>query len=635
MKRVVIKLLFNRWSAFLHDMLLIPIALLFSLWLRFNLGEIPEDHLVSVFRMLVVAIPVQSVFFWSSGMYRGFWRFASIPDLIRILKSVVVGTLVVILVDSLVFRLEDVPRSVLLLYPIMLTAALMFPRVIYRWIKDSHFELNRQEGQRTLIIGAGHAGELLLRDLIHRPEYQPVAFLDDNSKVHGREIHGVRVLGNLDDLGVISKRLSVEVALFAIPSAGRNLIQRVVRECAKLNLQCRTLPTIVELSDRVVDVDRLRPITVDDLLGREAVKLDTLAIAGYLKGKRIMVTGGGGSIGSELCRQIAKLEPGRLIVLEHSEYNLYCIEQELLSIDRKLRLEGVLGDVKNRERVEWAFGEYRPEVVFHAAAYKHVPMLERNPAEGVSNNIFGTGIVADAADRFGAERFVMVSTDKAVNPANVMGTTKRVAEIYCQNLDSRSNTRYITTRFGNVLGSTGSVVPLFEEQIRNGGPVTVTHPEITRYFMTIPEAVGLVLQAGSMGKGGEIFVLEMGEAVLIRELAEQMIRLSGLEPGKDIQIVFNGLRPGEKLHEQIFHEEENLRGTTHPKLRLSESRHVDWDWLSAEMKALKDAAQSRDVITMIEHLRNLVPEYSVGPEVSAVRQDSGGVKLRVVKGGSG
>ena len=622
MKRVVRKILLNRWSAFLHDILLIPIALLFSLWLRFNLGEIPEEHLGSAFRMLVVAIPVQAVFFWWSGMYRGFWRFASIPDLIRILKSVVFGTMVVILVDSVAFRLEDVPRSVLLLYPIMLTAALMFPRVVYRWIKDHHFELNREEGRRTLIIGAGRAGELLLRDLIHRAEYQPVAFLDDDSKLHGREIHGVRVLGSLDGLSKISKRLSVDMVLIAIPSADRNLIKRVVRECAGMNVECRTLPTILELSDRDVDVDRLRPITVDDLLGRDAVNLDTRAIAGYLKGKRIMVTGGGGSIGSELCRQIAKLEPGRLIVLEHSEYNLYCIEQEFLSINPELRLEGVLGDVKNRERVEWAFGEYRPEVVFHAAAYKHVPMLERNPAEGVNNNIFGTGIVADAADRFGAERFVMVSTDKAVNPANVMGTTKRVAEIYCQNLNSRSNTRYITTRFGNVLGSTGSVVPLFEEQIRNGGPVTVTHPEITRYFMTIPEAVALVLQAGSMGKGGEIFVLEMGEPVLIRELAEQMIRLSGLEPEKDIKIVFNGLRPGEKLHEQVFHEKENLRGTTHPKLQLSESRDVDWDWLSAEMKALENAARSRDVKTMIEHLINLVPEYSGGPEGSAVRRES-------------
>ena len=610
MKRVVRKILLNRWSAFLHDILLIPIALLFSLWLRFNLGEIPEEHLGSAFRMLVVAIPVQAVFFWWSGMYRGFWRFASIPDLIRILKSVVFGTMVVILVDSVAFRLEDVPRSVLLLYPIMLTAALMFPRVVYRWIKDHHFELNREEGRRTLIIGAGRAGELLLRDLIHRAEYQPVAFLDDDSKLYGREIHGVRVLGSLDDLSEISKRLSADVVLIAIPSADRKLIKRVVRECAGMNVECRTLPTILELSDRDVDVDRLRPITVDDLLGRDAVNLDTRAIAGYLKGKRIMVTGGGGSIGSELCRQIAKLEPGRLIVLEHSEFNLYCIEQELLSIDPELRFAGVLGDVKNRDRVEWAFGEYRPEVVFHAAAYKHVPMLENNPAEGVNNNIFGTGIVADSADRFGAERFVMVSTDKAVNPANIMGTTKRVAEIYCQNLDSRSNTRYITTRFGNVLGSTGSVVPLFEKQIRNGGPVTVTHPEITRYFMTIPEAVALVLQAGSMGKGGEIFVLEMGEPVLIRELAEQMIRLSGLEPEKDIRIVFKGLRPGEKLHEQVFHEKENLRDTTHPKLRLSESRQVDLDWLSSEMKALEKAARSRDVKTMIEHLRNLVPEYS-------------------------
>ncbi len=397
--------------------------------------------------------------------------------------------------------------------------------------------------------------------------------------------------------------------MLAIPSADRKVVKKLVDQCNQVNVPCQTLPSVFEIADHGVDASRLRHVTLEDLLGRDPVKLDTQAISDYLQGKVVLVSGGGGSIGSELCRQVAHQKPERLIVFDNGEFNLYSIDHELNENFPGLSLESILGDVKDADRVNWVFQTFSPDVVFHAAAYKHVPMIESNPAEGVTNNICGTKVVADAADRYGADRFVMISTDKAVNPANVMGATKRVAEIYCQNLDVHSQTRFITTRFGNVLGSAGSVVPLFHKQIEDGGPVTVTHRDITRYFMTIPEAVSLILQAGAMGRGGEIFVMDMGDPVLISDLARQMIRLSGLEPESDIQIVYTGLRPGEKLYEEIFHESEGLQPTSHAKLLLATSRQVDWDWLNKELVQLQNAAVLRDVEIVTNHLHNIIPEF--------------------------
>ena len=607
--------LLSRWSAFAHDLLWIPAALLGAFWLRFNLGVIPEPYYTRAWQLVGFILPAQGIIFWRSALYRGVWRFASFPDLVRIVKAVFWGTLVILLLTTVVFRLEGIPRSIFFLYPILLIIGLAGPRLIYRGIKDHRLHLNRQAGQRTLIIGAGSAGESLVRHLVRHEEYLPVAFLDDDPQKLGREIHGVRVAGGLVDLENIIREMFIDVVLVAIPTAERTLVRTVVDVCNNAGVSCRILPSIVELGDRQIEAGYLRPITIEDLLGREMVRLDSAPIAGYLAGRCVLVTGGGGSIGSGPGRQIAGMGPRRLVVLEHGEYNLYRIEKELRELFPGLDLVCLLGDVKNAGRVGWTFQQFRPEVVFHAAAYKHVPMLEANPAEGVYNNVAGTRMIAEAADRYGAERFVLVSTDKAVNPANVMGTTKRIAEIYCQNLAGRSRTKFITTRFGNVLGSTGSVVPLFEEQIRRGGPLTVTHPEITRFFMTIREAVSLILQAGAMGDGGEIFVLDMGKPVLIRELAEQMIRLSGLEPGVDIQITYCGLRPGEKLFEQVFHEKEGLRPTGHPKLLLAESRQVDWEWLLHELTDLEQAAQARDVTRLVQHLSNIVPEYSPGTDI--------------------
>lgn len=603
-------ILLNRWSALLHDLLCVPVALILAYWLRFNLGPIPQEFQQSLYELILIAVPVQGAFFWYSGLYRGLWRFASVPDLVRILKVAGLGSLAIISISFLFNRLQGIPRSVFLLFPLLLVGGLSASRIMYRWYKDHRLGFSGHEGKRTLIIGAGRAGEMLVRDLLHREPYSPLAFLDDNPVMAHREIHGVPVRGATDQLAECVAELSIELVLVAIPSAHKSLLQRLVRECNRIGVQCQTLPSVFEMAGRQVDAEKLRSITMEDLLGREIVELDHEAISGSIAGKVVLVTGGGGSIGSELCRQIAVQKPALLVIFDNGEFNLYAIDHELRHRLPELQLAAILGDVKNPERIHWLFTTYKPAVVFHAAAYKHVPMLEANPAEGVCNNVFGTKVVADAADRFGVDRFVLVSTDKAVNPANVMGTTKRIAEIYCQNLNGRSKTRYITTRFGNVLGSSGSVIPLFQKQIAAGGPVTVTDKEITRYFMTIPESVSLILQAGAMGEGGEIFVLDMGEAVRIDDLARQMIELSGFKVEQDIKIVYTGLRPGEKLFEELLHESEALQKTSHEKLLLASSRDVEWGWLENQLIELKRTALSRDVARMIPILHDLVPEFT-------------------------
>jgi len=622
MKKIIQRYLFNRWAAFFHDTVWVLLALLLAYLLRFNFDGIPVAHRQLLYQLLIFAPPVQGIIFWLFGLYRGFWRFASIPDLVRILKAVGMGALVITVTCGFLTRFQGVPRSVFVLYPLLLAGGLCGPRLLFRWLKDHRVTFRKQPGKRTVIIGAGRAGELLVRDLLHRPEYEPLAFLDDDPGLKNREIHGVRVIGKTTDIPLVVPDLDIDLVILAIPSAGKKEIRPLVQLCRQVDVACQTLPSVLEMKGMEVEADRLRSVTVDDLLGREPVQLDRKAIAGYLSGKTVLVTGGGGSIGSELCRQIATRKPDRLIIFDQGEFNLYSIDHELRTEFPNLRLETILGDVKDSDRVNWVFSTFEPDVVFHAAAYKHVPMVEWNPAEGIRNNVYGTQCVADAADRYRTDRLVFVSTDKAVNPSNVMGATKRVAELYCQNLARRSKTRLITTRFGNVLGSAGSVVPLFQKQIEEGGPVTVTHPEITRYFMTIPEAVGLILQAGAMGQGGEIFVLDMGQPVLIKDLAEQMIRLSGLEPEKDIEVVYTGLRPGEKLYEELLHESEGLEPTNHEKLLLARSREVDWSWLMDEMARLRQAATSRNMEELRACLKDIVPEFRGAGQESTQATDS-------------
>jgi len=619
----------KRYAAFLHDLLMVPLAWVGSYWLRFNLDGIPVEFWRQALLMLPVVMAVQGSMFWYFGLYRGVWRFASMPDLVRILKATLAGVALVAAAIFILTRLQGVPRSVFVLDAILLVLLLGGPRFIYRWTKDRR--LYGQEVKNVLIVGAGQAGEMLVRDLLRDAlhAYRPVAFVDDDPTKLGKDVHGIRVAGACHVIPELATELAAQLILIALPSAGSRQMQRVVELCEATGLPFRVLPHMKDLVTGQVSLKELREVKIDDLLGRESVSLDWTAITRGVQGSTILVTGGGGSIGSELCRQVARLKPTHLVIFEQSEFNLYSIELELRRSFPGLRLTVLLGDIYDPVAVEQMLHAHRPAVILHAAAYKHVPMLEHQLRAAVKNNVLGTRNLASLADRHGCATFVMISTDKAVNPANIMGMTKRVAEIYCQNLSDRSSTHFITVRFGNVLGSAGSVIPLFQKQIAAGGPVTVTHSEITRYFMTIPEAAQLILQAGTMGKGGEIFVLDMGEPVKISYLAEQLIRLSGKKPGEDIEIVYTGLRPGEKLYEELFHESEKLSGTTHPKILLANSRSMDFSHLEQVLDKLVFACGADDERQIYGLLSELVPEHQSSLSLDVVGGDRGGVVVPI------
>ncbi len=594
----------------LHDVLWVPASIYLAYWFRFNLQSIPVQYQPGMEQLVYFAIPTHAFTFWFFGCYRGIWKFASLPDLWRILRAVTIGALVVPVALFLYSRFEGIPRSVVVLYPIFLFVGVAGARAAYRMYRTHRISLDKVERQRALIVGAGRAGSLLVRDLLEHGPFTAVGIIDDKASIQDNDLYGVRVVGTIAELPKLIKSFDAHVVLIAMPSAPRAKMDEIVRICAERKVICRTLPSLNELADGRVEVSRLRPVTVEDLLGRAPVKLDERAVGAYLTGKCVAVTGGGGSIGSELCRQILAHSPSMLIVIDSSEFNLYSIESELRKKYPDRKILPLLADVRVPEAIENIFSQHNPRVVFHAAAYKHVPMVEENIVEGIRNNVFGTKVVADAAIKYGVSTFVLVSTDKTVNPTNVMGASKRIAEIYCQTLNNQVETHFVTTRFGNVLASAGSVVPLFERQIKEGGPVTVTHPEIERFFMTIPEASSLILQAGAMGKGGEIFVLDMGEPVKILELAENMIRLSGLEPGQDIRIEYIGLRPGEKMHEELFYAREELVGTGHPKLMLANCISREWNVLQAEMQDLQKAVERFDDKAVLRSIQRIVPEFA-------------------------
>lgn len=506
-------------------------------------------------------------------------------------------------------RGDGIPRSVPIIYAILLTAFLGGSRLLYRWAKDHH--LYHKPNQRVLIVGGGNAGEMLTRDILRNraDSYIPVAFVDDNLNRMGREIHGIPIVGSTLEIPNTIDRYDIDIIMLAIPSASSKQMRRIVEICEKTDLPFRSVPQLKDLMSGNVQINEVRQVSIEDLLGRDPIDLDWPAICNSLSEKIVLITGGGGSIGSELCRQIAKLNPARLVVLDNSEYNIYIIEMELLNNYPNLELECHLGDVTDHPFVEDVFVRHKPDVVFHAAAYKHVPLLEPQVRQALHNNVLGTRIVGESADRHGTGVFVLVSTDKAVNPANVMGASKRAAEIFCQNLNSHSETQYITVRFGNVLGSAGSVIPLFRKQIETGGPVTVTDQRMERFFMTIPEACQLIMQTVVLGKGGEIFVLDMGEPVKISYLAEQMIRLSGRTPGEDIEIEYVGLRPGEKLYEELFHEKEQLEKTSHDKVFLARHRKVDWTQLNQTLDQITKSCNEMDAEKLGHLLDELVPEH--------------------------
>jgi FlaA1/EpsC-like NDP-sugar epimerase len=601
-----------RWWVLLHDLLMIPLAWMVAYWLRYNLSHIPDVFLAQAAWFLIIVVPVQGVTLLAFGVHRGVWRFTSLSDLIRVLKAVVVGVLLTAIALFMYNRLQLIPRSIFFLYGLVLTFLLCGSRFAYRLLKDHHFSTRIEK--KALIVGAGAAGEQVVRDLRRNlPRiYDPVTFVDDAPSKLGKDIHGIRVSGRCQDVSLLCERWSIDLILIAVPSATDYEMQRIVGFCEASGVEFRTLPTVQDVVAGKVGVKDLREVRIDDLLGRDPVQLNWKRIGDSLKEKVVLISGAGGSIGSELCRQVAGRQPGRLVLFEQNEFNLYLIEQELRDRFRDLDLEIVLGDICDKVTASTTFERYRPDIVFHAAAYKHVPLLERQTREVVKNNILGTRIVADQAARFGCTTFVLISTDKAVHPTSFMGACKRVGEIYCQALDTQSDTCFVTVRFGNVLGSTGSVVPKFSAQIRDGGPVTVTHPDILRYFMTITEASQLILEASSVGSGGEVFVLDMGEPIRIDYLARQMIKLSGKILGDDIEIVYTGLRPGEKLNEELFYSDERLSETPHEKLMLAHSREVAWKVVEPLLDRIEVAVESYDEDSLRSMVTHLVPEYT-GP----------------------
>ncbi|MDO8788922.1 MAG: nucleoside-diphosphate sugar epimerase/dehydratase [Sulfuritalea sp.] len=596
-------------TASLHDLAAAVLAWVAGYTLRFNF-DIPPSFVEAMWSNLLWIIPLQAVIFHSFGLYRGIWRFASIPDLRRI--ALAAGT-AGLAIPSLLFmlqRLIDVPRSVLILHPLLLVMIMGGSRFLYRAWKDGHLLSPRQfDAEPVIVMGAGAAGYALLRDLAASQRWRAVGVLDDDPEKFRLQLQGVSVLGKMADVARVAAAHQVLTVIIAMPSASASVRRRAVALVVGAGLKALTVPALADVLSGRVTAAEVRQVELEDLLGREQVLLDDAGLNKQLAGKSILVTGAGGSIGAELCRQIARFNPRTLVFLEQSEFALYSIEQEFAGRP----VHCVIGDVKDAARMNAVFAEHRPDVVFHAAAYKHVPLMEcANAWEAVRNNVQGTLNVARAALASGAGEFVLISTDKAVNPTNVMGASKRLAEVVCQAVQVQcSATRFVMVRFGNVLGSSGSVIPRFRQQIAQGGPITVTHPEIIRFFMLIPEAAQLVLQAGLIAsrqkEGGEIFVLDMGEPVKIVDLARDMIRLSGFAED-EIKIEFTGLRPGEKLYEELLADGESTLPTPHSKLRIAKPSAVPDDrWLADLEQWL--AAPSRTEADVKKGLKARVPEY--------------------------
>ncbi|NOT99218.1 MAG: polysaccharide biosynthesis protein [Sideroxydans sp.] len=608
----MIKSKFNTSLAVAHDIVAASLAWWLAYLLRFNF-ELTPSFQEELWQTLIWVVPVQALAFFAFRLYQGVWRFASVPDLRRILFAVLVASALIPLVLGF-FRVQAiVPRSVLIIDPILLLLMMGGSRLLYRLWKENLLYGNFQlEGEPVLILGAGDAGVALSKDLSRSKDWHLVGFLDDSLSKQGRTLNGFKVHGKLDDLKCWAEKFDVKQVIIAMPTAPHQVRKHVIDLASECGVKTLTVPRFEDLLSGRIAISQLRAVELDDLLGRDPVELDDAGLHAQLTNQVVLVTGAGGSIGSELCRQIAKFYPKTLVLYELGEFALYNIEQELSRVFPQLNIVYLAGDVKDAVRLEEVFSQYQPSVVFHAAAYKHVPLMELGNAwQAVRNNVFGTWQLGRCAQKHGVQKFVLISTDKAVNPTNVMGTTKRMAEMVCQGLQEKSGTRFVIVRFGNVLGSNGSVIPKFREQIAQGGPITVTHPDITRFFMLIPEAAQLVMQAGHMGKGGEIFVLDMGESVKIVDLAKDLIRLSGFSEN-DIKIEFTGLRPGEKLYEELLADDENTLPTPHPKLRIGQARTVsDTEFQDLLNWVQNDSAKTDDEVRL--RLRHWVPEYTPTP----------------------
>lgn len=618
----------RRIALVLADLFLVEFSYFISFFLIKGTNSIEKSQL-SKYVLLIGAIYI--AIFMIFKLYESLWNYASIDEFLctviaNILSGVIVGITIRIMGLPIGFNVN----LIAIIFSMLSTAGL---RISFRLFRNGLLYLPIRDDKkydRVMIVGAGSAGDMILREILNSSHttLNPVALVDDDVRKVGRSILGVKILGTTDDIQEIAKEKKVDSILIAMPSVDNKVKAIIIEKCKKTGCKLKIIPGLYQIINSTTNTtikDKIRDVEVEDLLGRDTIKLDNDGIKNYIKDKVVLVTGGGGSIGSELCRQISIFEPKTLIIFDIYENNVYDIQNELKNDFKDLDLKVLIGSIRDINRLEQIFDRYRPNIVFHAAAHKHVPLMEDNPSEAIKNNIFGTYNLAQTADKYEVERFVMISTDKAVNPTNIMGATKRTCEMIIQAFNEKSKTEFVAVRFGNVLGSNGSVIPLFKNQIKNGGPVTVTHKDITRFFMLIPEAAQLVLQAGVYAKGGEIFVLDMGKPVKIYKLAEDLIRLSGLEPGKDIDIKITGLRPGEKLYEELLMSEEGLEDTGHEKIFVGKPTFTDLQGLSSQINELGKIADEGNDELVIKKLKKIVPTFKDPKEVNKVFKDYDGI----------
>lgn len=610
-----VKLFYRRTCLIIYDIISVILASYLAVLIRyeFHVDLIPDHFLEPITRFLPVNILLTLCIFYFFRMYHSLWAFAGETEL----QNLVVGCVISTVLSSIGLQFfktteQPVPNSYYFLYMFVLISMIFASRFSYRFMRSQkHKQQNKKNGISVMVIGAGEAANVIIKEIVNSNFSTMVirCIIDDDQGKWGRYIQGIKVAGGRDKIIESADIYGIDEIIVAMPSISRSELRKILEICKETNCKLRSLPGMYQLVNGEVNVSKLRDVEVEDLLGRDSICVDLDSILGYVQNKTVLVTGGGGSIGSELCRQIASHRPGKLIILDIYENNVYDIQQELKRKYPELELRVLIASVRNTNRINWIFEHYKPDIVYHAAAHKHVPLMEDSPNEAVKNNVFGTWKTAQAAAFYGVKKFVLISTDKAVNPTNIMGASKRICEMIIQTFNNHYDTEFVAVRFGNVLGSNGSVIPLFRKQIMAGGPVTVTHPDIIRYFMTIPEAVSLVLQAGAYAKGGEIFVLDMGEPVKILDLAENLIRLSGYRVGEDIKIEFTGLRPGEKLYEELLMEEEGMKETANKLIHVGKPIELDEMNFFVQLKRLKEESknESGDIRPLI---REIVPTYN-------------------------
>lgn len=608
---VDVKLYVRRVCLIIMDSFLIGLAAVFALILRFEFGEIDEPFMKNVLECLPIFIPATLVIFWRFRIYHSLWEYISAKEVENIILACAVSTLVqLIIIVALDKRL---PRSYYILYMTLVASGVIGTRAAYRWmrLKKNIRKKKRSKTQsRVMIIGAGEAGTTLIREIQNSEQlnYKVCCVMDIDKNKHGKYLRGVPIMGDRSDILRCVEKYKIDKIFIALPKLSAKELKPILDICKQTDCEIQKVAGIYQLLNGEVSVSKLKKITIDDLLGREPVKIDLGRILDYVQDRVVMVTGGSGSIGSELCRQIITKKPKKLIILDIYENSTYILQRELMRTRPDLDFEVIIASVRDEDRMRGIFEQFHPEIIFHAAAYKHVPLMEACPNEAVKNNVLGTYNMVKLADEYGVKRFIQISTDKAVNPTNIMGASKRICEMIIQSYDKKSKTEYVAVRFGNVLGSNGSVVPLFKQQIEEGGPITVTHPDIIRYFMTIPEAVSLVLMAGAYAKGGEILVLDMGEPVRIMDLAKNMIRLAGLREGEDIDIEIIGLRPGEKLYEELLMAEEGMKPTENSLIYIGHPIQFDEERLYDMLAQMKATANDENV-DMRQMVKEIVPTY--------------------------